>query len=131
VDVKSDIVAERLARIRADIEAVSAYVRQSEQEITRCRARGDNLADPAVQIHLNTLKVLASELTFRAADRCVQLAGMGLGYRADSPIPLERHLRDLRSASLNYANDRLLTATGTLCLADRAVRLIGDLADPA
>jgi diaminopimelate decarboxylase/alkylation response protein AidB-like acyl-CoA dehydrogenase len=126
VDLKSDLVAERLARIRADIEAVSAYLRQTEREITRCRTGDAEVTDTSVQIHLNTLKVLASELTYRAADNCVQLAGMGLGYRADSPVPLERHLRDLRSASLNYSNDRLLVATGTLCLADQAVRLLGD-----
>ncbi|MFC8426341.1 acyl-CoA dehydrogenase family protein [Streptomyces sp. NPDC057236] len=129
-DLKSDLVTERLARIRIDLETVSAYLRQCVEEVSRHRAGGDELTGTSVQIHLNTLKVLASELTYRAADRCVALAGLGLGYRADSPVPLERHLRDLRSAALNYSNDRLLTATGTLCLADRAVGLIGGAPRP-
>ncbi|MFI9326076.1 acyl-CoA dehydrogenase family protein [Kitasatospora sp. NPDC052868] len=128
LDLKSDLVAERLARIRMDLETVGAYLRQSEEEVSRCRALGTDPAEISVQIHLNTLKVLAAELCHRAADRCVELAGLGLGYRADSPVPLERHLRDLRSASLNYSNDRLLTATGTLCLVDREVRLLGSAA---
>ncbi|MFC8700799.1 acyl-CoA dehydrogenase family protein [Streptomyces anulatus] len=126
VDLTSDLVAERLARIRMDNETVSAYLRQCLEEITHCRADGRDVAATSVQIHLNTLKVLASELSHRSADRCVELAGLALGYLADSPVPLERHLRDLRSASLNYSNDRLLTATGTLTLADRSVRLVGD-----
>jgi len=131
IDLKSDLVAERLARIRIDLETVSAYLRQCVGEVSHRRAEGDDLTGSSVQIHLNTLKVLASELTYRAADQCVALAGLGLGYRTDSPVPLERHLRDLRSAALNYSNDRLLTATGTLCLADRAVGLIGSAPQPA
>ncbi|MFJ9517212.1 acyl-CoA dehydrogenase family protein [Kitasatospora sp. NPDC101801] len=130
LDLSSDLVAERIARIRMDLELVGAYLRRTEQEVSDLRAGGDDLTRPPVQIHLNTLKVTAADLCHQVADRCVQLAGLGLGYRADSPIPLERHLRDLRSAALNYANDRLLTATGTLCLVDRAVGLLGD-APPA
>ncbi|CAM5508683.1 hypothetical protein SANTM175S_06022 [Streptomyces antimycoticus] len=63
-----------------------------------------------MQIHLNSLKTAASELTYQAVDRMVQLAGLAVGYGADSPVPLERTLRDLRSAALNYSNDRLWTA---------------------
>ncbi|MEU7121202.1 acyl-CoA dehydrogenase family protein [Streptomyces zaomyceticus] len=126
IDLTSDLVAERIATLRTDLELVRAYLDLAQREITEIRATGADPAAPPVQIHLNTLKVTAARLCHQVADRCVQLAGLGLGYRADSPLPLERHLRDLRSASLNYADDRLLTATGTLCLADRAVRLLGD-----
>ncbi|MFI8420359.1 acyl-CoA dehydrogenase family protein [Streptomyces sp. NPDC085479] len=126
IDLTSDLVAERLATLRTDLELVRAYLDLAQREVTEIRAAGADPAAAPVQIHLNTLKVTAARLCHRVADRCVQLAGLGLGYRADSPLPLERHLRDLRSASLNYADDRLLTATGTLCLADRAVRLLGD-----
>lgn len=72
------------------------------------------------------LKVLASELTYRAVEGIIELAGLGLGYRRAAAIPLERHLRDLRSASLNNSNLRLLAANGLLTLADRSVRLHGD-----
>jgi acyl-CoA dehydrogenase len=66
---------------------------------------------------------VSSELCFRSVDRLVGVLGLGIGYQRSSPIPLERHLRDLRSASLNYANDRLLTAIGRLALLDREVVL--------
>jgi acyl-CoA dehydrogenase len=56
-------------------------------------------------------------------DRLVQFAGLSRGYARNSPMPLERAFRDLRSASLNYSNDRLLTAIGSLQALDRPVRL--------
>jgi len=123
-DVTSPLVQERVARIRLDLELVSAYLGKVCAEVVEIRARGGRIDIPAVQIHLNTLKLAASELTFRAADRMVQLAGLATGYGTASPIPLERTFRDLRSAALNYSNDRLWTTNGTLCWADRSVRLL-------
>ncbi|WP_019067356.1 acyl-CoA dehydrogenase family protein [Streptomyces hokutonensis] len=123
MDVRSELVSERLARIRMDLELVSAYLHRVRDEVMELRAAGESLGATPVQIHLNTLKVTAAELTFRAVDRMVQLAGLRVGYNRQSPLPLERHLRDLRSASLNYANDRLLVVSGALTLLDRTVRL--------
>ncbi|GGM89387.1 acyl-CoA dehydrogenase [Lentzea pudingi] len=123
IDLSSDLVSERLARVRMDLELVSAYLRTVCDEITECRTDGRTVDVPSTQIHLNTLKVAAAEHTFRAVDRLVQLCGLSTGYLRTSPIPLERHFRDLRSASLNYANDRLLKANGSLSLVDRGVRL--------
>nr|WP_229715356.1 acyl-CoA dehydrogenase family protein [Mangrovihabitans endophyticus] len=123
IDIRSELVAERLARIRMDLELVGAYLCRVTAEVSQLRAAGASLAGTATQIHLNTLKVIAADLTFRSVDRMVQLAGLSLGYRRGSALPLERHFRDLRSAALNYANDRLLTATGALTLMDRSVNL--------
>jgi acyl-CoA dehydrogenase len=123
LNVRSDLFAERLARIRMDLELVSAYLGVVCDEVVACRAAGSTLDVPAVQVHLNTLKVVAAERTFSAVDRMVQLVGLSLGYRRDAAVPLERYFRDLRSASLNYANDRLLVASGALALLDRSVKL--------
>lgn len=123
-DLSSPLVRERIARIRVDLELVSAYLARVCEEVERGRARGARGDAPSFQIHLNSLKIAASELTYRAVDRMVQLAGLSLGYGVDSPLPLERALRDLRSAALNYSNDRLWTATGALCLLDRKVSLL-------
>jgi acyl-CoA dehydrogenase len=106
-----------------DLEIVSAYLYRVVDEVTAARAARTSLDDPPTQIHVNTLKVVAAEHCYRAVDRMVQLGGMSTGYLRDSVIPMERQLRDLRSASLNYSDDRLLTATGALSLLDRAVRL--------
>ncbi len=121
--LSSDLVRERLARIRCDLELVHAYLRRVTDEVADLR-EGVGTATPQVmQIHLNTLKLAASELSFRAVDRMVELAGLSVGYSAKSPIPLERVFRDLRSASLNYSNDRLWTANGALTLWDRHITL--------
>ncbi|MEE1802235.1 acyl-CoA/acyl-ACP dehydrogenase [Streptomyces sp. JV176] len=124
VDRSSPLVQERIARIRVDLELVHAYLERTCNEIESLRERGRSLNRPDLHIHVNTLKLAASELTFRAVDRMVQLAGLSVGYSADAPIPLERVFRDLRSAALNYSNDRLWTATGILSLVDRSVRLL-------
>ncbi|MDX8031366.1 acyl-CoA dehydrogenase family protein [Lentzea sp. BCCO 10_0856] len=124
LDPHSDLVTERLARVRIDLELVSGYLRQVCDKVAAHRAQGRPLDDTATQIHLNTLKVAAAELTFGAVDRLVQLCGMATGYLKTSELPLERHFRDLRSASLNIANERLLKVTGALSLMDRPVTLI-------
>ncbi|MDO0925025.1 acyl-CoA dehydrogenase family protein [Streptomyces sp. TG1A-8] len=123
-DTSSPLLRERLARVRLDLELVSACLGTVRQEIETIRASGGSPDSPAVRIHLNTLKLAASELSFTAVDRMMQLAGLSLGYSADSPLPLERAFRDLRSAALNYSNDRLWTANGALTLLDRSVRLL-------
>ncbi|WP_214414791.1 acyl-CoA dehydrogenase family protein [Sphaerisporangium fuscum] len=123
LDLGSDLVRERLARVRMDLELISAYLHVVRAEVLDRRRSGESLDVPAAQIHLNTLKVAAAELTFNAVHRLIQLAGMSTGYLKTSPIPLERHFRDLRSASLNYSDDRLITAIGALSLMDRAVNL--------
>lgn len=122
-DIGSELLKERLARIRMDLELVSAYLHRVREEVHTGRVEGRSLDQPSTQIHLNTLKVTAAELTFRAVDRMVQVAGLFQGYRSDSDLFLERTFRDLRSASLNYADDRLLVANGALILMDRTVRL--------
>lgn len=76
-----------------------------------------------MQLLLNAVKVTASEQCYAAVDELVELAGLRHGYLRGSPLALERALRDLRSASLNYSNDRLHLADGALTLMDPEVRL--------
>lgn len=104
VDLSSDLLHERIARIRNSLELVSSCLNRVTQEVTRLRAAGTSADDTPLRIHLNTLKVTAAELTFEAADGCVQIAGLGSGYMRNPATPFERTLRDLRSAALNYAD---------------------------
>lgn len=124
LDPASPLVTARLARVRSDLEMVNAYLRLVTDEVMARRAAGTTLDTPDTQIHINTLKIIAAERTFAAVDALIDLVGLAAGYLGSSPIPLERNFRDLRSASLNYANDRLLVANGTLTLLDKAVTLI-------
>jgi acyl-CoA dehydrogenase len=125
VDVSSDLVRQRLALIRCRLEAVSAYLRCVVDEVTARRQAGQTLELPAVQIHINTLKILAGRETFDAVDEMIDLVGMRAGYLADGPIPLERVFRDLRAARLTYDDYLLLISNGSLSLLDPSVSTAG------
>jgi acyl-CoA dehydrogenase len=116
----SDAFRHQLARIRIDLDLVSSHLHRVITEIER---PGADIDAADCQLRLNGLKVAASELCFSAVDRMIQLVGLRHGYLRESPLHLERTFRDLRSASLNYANERLLSANGALTLLDRDVRL--------
>ncbi|MFJ5851001.1 acyl-CoA dehydrogenase family protein [Streptomyces sp. NPDC092903] len=122
-DLSSELLRERLGKIRLDLELVHAYLQRVCAEVADAREHAQTLNSSAMQIHINSLKLAASELTFRAVSRMVDLAGLHAGYSKGSSMDLERVFRDLRSASLNYSNDRLWTANGTLSFLDRSVRL--------
>ena len=119
IDPGSPLLLTRLARVRARLDGVNALLRHTVDVLDRT----EDLAVPPVQLLVNALKVVAAEQCHAAADDLVELLGLRHGYLQDSPLFLERTLRDLRSASLNYANDRLLLANGALTLLDREVHL--------
>lgn len=118
-DVGSDLLRERLARTRLEVDTVSALLSQVIDDQVGPAAPDDI----GLQLRLNGLKVHAAEVAPRAVDRLIEIVGLRDGYMRHRPGALERLLRDLRSASLNYANDRLLNANGALCMLDRPVTL--------
>jgi acyl-CoA dehydrogenase len=118
-EVSSELLLTRLARVRCRLDTVNALLHHS-----RCVfENADDVSLPRVQSLLNTLKIIAAEECFSAVDELVELGGLRLGYLRDSPLWTERVLRDLRSASLNYGNDRLYLSNGRLALLDPEVRL--------
>lgn len=122
-DLASDLLVTRLARVRLELDVVEAFL---DRVLVTLRETSGSLAEierPEYQIMINDLKLVASERALRAVDDLVELLGLRHGYLRSSPTGLERVLRDLRSASLMYANDRLLLANGRLTLLDRAARL--------
>ncbi|HEX5116513.1 MAG TPA: acyl-CoA dehydrogenase family protein [Pseudonocardiaceae bacterium] len=118
-DLGSDLLRIRVARVRMELDVMAALVAQCLRDVESC---GDLAANP-VQLRLNALKVVTSERSHHVVDQLIELAGLRHGYLRDSTLGLERTLRDLRSASLNYSNDRLLLANGALALLDRGVTL--------
>lgn len=119
-DLTSELVRLRLSRARQRLDTVHAMLRHTADVYT---AAGAVVTSPPVQLLLNGLKLTASEQCLAAVDELVELTGLRHGYLRDSPLALERALRDLRSASLNYGNDRLHLADGSLVLLDQEVRL--------
>jgi len=116
----------RLARIRLLLDTASALLSTVLDEVALIGTPGGpDPDDPALQLHVNGLKVVAAENSFAAVNGLVELLGLRHGYQRAADPPLERVFRDLRSASLNYADDRLLQANGWLAVLDREVHLAG------
>lgn len=115
---RDDDVLDRLARARARVDTAEAMVLAGLAEYRR--RSGAELDQAAFQILVNNVKVVAAEQTWAAVNELVEVAGLGLGYQRG--LPLERTLRDLRSAALMYGNHRLVRASGRLGLVDAPAR---------
>ncbi|MBB1253319.1 acyl-CoA/acyl-ACP dehydrogenase [Streptomyces sp. OF3] len=118
-DMGSELLLTRLSRARQRLDTVHALLRRTEDLLTR----EEELAATNSQLMLNSLKITASEQCHAAVEDLIDAVGLRHGYLRDSPTGLEKALRDLRSAKLNYSNDRLHLADGQLCLLDPDVRL--------
>lgn len=118
-DLDSELLLSRLATARHRLEAVHALLWHTAEVVRDA----PDLSRPQVQLLVNGLKVTGSEQCHAVAQDLVDAVGLRHGYMKDSPTRLERALRDLRSAALNYSNDRLRVADGKLALLDPQVRL--------
>ena len=120
-DLKSDLIAERIAQVRLEIDSVKAFLMYSVAEYNKVLDVKDNtydgFADTSFNILINNLKVMVSEHAFTAIDKMVQIAGIKTGYSTGAHI--ERVFRDLRSARLMYANDKLIVASGKLSFSEK------------
>ncbi|WP_439380883.1 acyl-CoA dehydrogenase family protein [Amycolatopsis lexingtonensis] len=117
-DLSSELLMTRLSRSRQRLDTVHSLISHA-REVVETTA---DLSVPKVQLLINAVKITAAEECYRAVDELVDAVGMRHGYLRDSPTRLEQSLRDLRSAVLNYSNDRLHLADGRLTLLDQEVR---------
>ena len=67
-------------------------------------------------IQINNLKIISSENLYKAINEIVEVSGMYYGYQQIEEINFERTLRDLRSASIMFHNNRLKGINGKLSL---------------
>lgn len=119
-NLQSELLYARLARIRLQLDTVNIYLNEMIKQYEDHSNQGNLklLEAPRFNIHINNLKILASETLFQATDQMIDIAGLSYGYTTNDQLPLERAFRDLRSASLMYHNDRLLLVNGKLNLID-------------
>jgi acyl-CoA dehydrogenase len=125
-DFQSDLLWDRLGRVQMKIDSAEAFLSHAANAYGESLARGrrQELRSPRFQMLINGLKVFCSETTFDAVNDLVELVGLRYGYLQNEETRLEQRLRDLRSASLMYRNDRLTTVNGKLCLLGAGARLI-------
>ncbi|MFB7947446.1 acyl-CoA dehydrogenase family protein [Kitasatospora phosalacinea] len=117
-DLNSELLLTRLSTARQRLDTVHALLAHTRRTVEAA----EDLSTPRIQLLLNALKITASQECYRAVDDLVEAVGMRHGYLKDSPTRLEQTLRDLRSAALNYSNDRLHLVDGRLSLLDPEVR---------
>lgn len=120
LDGGSELLLTRLSRARQRLDGVHALLRRAADVVRDA----PDLSVPNHQLLLNALKITSAEECHAAVNDLVDAVGLRHGYLKDSPTRLELALRDLRSASLNYSNDRLHLADGRLALLDPEVRLV-------
>ncbi|GAB3677971.1 acyl-CoA dehydrogenase family protein [Saccharopolyspora tripterygii] len=119
-DTKSELLLTRLSQARRRLDSVNAMLWRTE-ELVRT---GRDLSTPRHQLLLNALKITAADECHAAVEDLVAAVGLRHGYMKNSPTRLELALRDLRSAALNFSNDRLHLAGGRLALMDPEVHLV-------
>ncbi len=111
--------ATRVAQAVAIIQMLEGRL---ELALTHQRERKDGQSMSAIfnlAAEMNGLKTSVSEMALEAVHIAMLVCGMA-GYKHGTPFSLGRHLRDLWSAPLMINNDRILTNTANLLLADRS-----------
>ncbi|HEX8306481.1 MAG TPA: acyl-CoA dehydrogenase family protein [Jatrophihabitans sp.] len=116
----SPLLLRRLSEARCRLDTVHALLQHTRSVVEESLDR----SSPRIQLLLNALKIQASEQCLGVVDSLMDIVGMRHAYLADSPTRLEFALRDLRSAPLNYSNDRLHEVDGKFTLLDQAVRFV-------
>jgi acyl-CoA dehydrogenase len=111
----SEVLRQRLSQVRQRSDTVHALVTHATEVVADGTVE---LSRPSVQLLLNAVKLTASEQCLAMVDQLIDMLGMRHGYLRDSSLALERTWRDLRSAALNFSNDRLHQADGALVLMD-------------
>ncbi|MFF0630223.1 acyl-CoA dehydrogenase family protein [Streptomyces sp. NPDC004296] len=119
-DMTSDLLRSRLSHIRQRLDLVHALIAHGADVYKTSQSPQ---AAP-YQLLMNAVKLTASQECLAAVNDLIELAGMRHGYLKNSELGLERAVRDLRSAALNYSNDRLHAVDGAMALLDSEVRFV-------
>ncbi|HTW11392.1 MAG TPA: acyl-CoA dehydrogenase family protein [Solirubrobacteraceae bacterium] len=75
--------------------------------------------DADFTVELNDLKLAASTLSIESAQMCLEILGIP-GYQERTPFSVARIIRDLYSARLMIANERLVATNSTLLMLNRS-----------
>jgi acyl-CoA dehydrogenase len=119
-NLDSELLLTRLSTARQRLDTVNALLWHT----LRATQSAPDISAPRIQLLLNALKITAAEQCYAAVNDLIDAVGLRHGYLRNSVTGLEKALRDLRSASLNYSNDRLHLADGKLALLDSEVHLV-------
>lgn len=110
--------AVRLAEAFGKFRMLEATVREALARWDEVRSSPDRAPTLALSLAMNALKVSVSTTALEVVDASLMICGLQ-GYKNGGPYSLGRHLRDIHSARLMIANDRILASTGQMLLMQR------------
>jgi acyl-CoA dehydrogenase len=110
--------ANRLAEVSVQLQAMRHNWLALACEFDEMTARpGGNEAFEKMgwALKMNNLKMGVSDMAPKVVHRALQILGI-LGYKNDSPYSLDRHYRDVLSASLMISNERVASKSASMLL---------------
>lgn len=111
----------RLSELLAELSLLRAQVSTGLRDYLRaCEEQPGAPATVAAAVRLNSVKIAASVQAERVCRGALEVCGVA-GYRNDSPYSVGRHLRDVMSAPLMIANDRIHQTNASLLLVAKEV----------
>ncbi|MDB5533583.1 MAG: acyl-CoA dehydrogenase [Hyphomicrobiales bacterium] len=110
--------AVRLAEATAKLQTLKSTLVAHLERFETAKRDEDDLSSINFAIEMNNLKVVASTMAVDIVREALTVTGIA-GYRNDGPFSVGRHLRDVLSAPLMVANDRILANTASLVVASR------------
>jgi acyl-CoA dehydrogenase len=110
--------APRLVAATAKLQTLKATLLAHIERFDTARQNEDDLRSMNFAIEMNNLKVVSSTMAVEVVQEALMVAGIA-GYRNDTPFSVGRHMRDVLSAPLMVANDRILANTANLLVASR------------
>lgn len=110
-------MASRLAEVSVELQTMRHHWQSLAREFDRLALEGDGggLATLGWALKMNNLKIASSEAAPRIVHRALQVIGIQ-GYRNNSRYAVGRQYRDVLSASLMVANERIASKTATMLL---------------
>ena len=108
----------RLAETASALQAMRATVVAGLRRFEDAKSEPDELGSIGFAVSLNNVKVTASGMAVDIVQRALSIVGLA-GYKNDTPFSLGRPLRDVMSAPLMIANDRILSNTANLLLVQK------------
>jgi acyl-CoA dehydrogenase len=109
--------AQRLSRVMSELALLRAEVTRALTDyVTVANGPGrESLSTMSGVLRFNNLKLAASEQAVRVCRGALDVVGVA-GYRNDTPYSVGRHLRDVLSAPIMVANERIVATDAQLLL---------------
>lgn len=108
----------RLAEATSALQAMKGTLMAGMRRYEATQGNADELGSIGFAVMLNNVKTTSSSMAVDIVQRALSIVGLA-GYKNGTPFSLGRPLRDVMSAPLMIANDRILTNTATLLLVQK------------